>query len=208
VGIVSESPKTKTTSKKLEKEGSPMKAQKSIQAKSIYTYYRKSLRTKRGLRLATIFILLAAVVSVTLTALTFAQKHETTFTITAPAFNFVIGDNNAVVGSQVTFWGAQWAKLNSLSGGSASSSFKGFANSTSSDPATCGGTWTSDPGNSSGPPNAIPEYITVIVSSSVTQNGSVISGDNRKVVIVKTNPGYGPSPGQAGTGTVYSVVCQ
>ena len=136
------------------------------------------------------------------------SSGSATFTITAPAFNFVIGDNDAVVGNQVTFWGSQWAKLNSLRGGSAPSSFKGFANSTSSNPATCGGTWTSDPGNSSGPPNAIPEYITVIVSSSVTKNGSVISGDNRKVVIVKTNPGYGPSPGQAGTGTVYSVVCQ
>jgi len=136
------------------------------------------------------------------------SSGSATFIITAPAFNFVIGDNNAVVGNQVTFWGAQWDNLNSLSGGSAPNSFKGFANSTSTNPATCGGTWTSDPGNSSGPPNAIPEYITVIVSSSVTKNGSVISGDNLKLVIVKTNPGYGPSPGHAGTGTVYSVVCQ
>jgi hypothetical protein len=48
----------------------------------------------------------------------------------------------------------------------------------------------------------------VIVASSVTKNGSVISGNIPKLVIVKTNPGYGPSPGQAGTGTVYSVVCQ
>ena len=135
------------------------------------------------------------------------SSGSATFVITAPAFNFVIGDNNAVVGNQVTFWGAQWANLNSLSGGSAPSSFKGFANSTSTNPATCGGTWTSDPGNSSGPPNAIPEYITVIVASSVTKNGSVISGNIPKLVIVKTNPGYGPTPGQAGTGTVYSVVC-
>jgi hypothetical protein len=131
-----------------------------------------------------------------------------TFVITAPAYNFVIGDNNAIVGSHVTFWGAQWAKSNSLSGGSAPSSFKGFANSTSTSPATCGGTWTSDPGNSAGAPAAIPEFITVIVSSSITKSGSVISGNNRKLVIIRTDPGYGPSPGQAGTGTVYSIVCQ
>ena len=130
-----------------------------------------------------------------------------TFVITAPAVSFVIGDNNAIVGNQVTFWGAQWATQNSLSGGSASSSFKGFANSTSTNPATCGGTWTSSPGNSSGPPASIPEYITVIVSSSINKNGSVISGNNYKLVIVKTNPGYGPDPSQAGTGTVYSIVC-
>jgi len=136
------------------------------------------------------------------------SSGSATFVITAPAFNFVIGDNNAIVGNQVTFWGAQWAKQNSLSGGAAPSSFKGFANSSSTNPTACGGTWTSDPGNSSGPPAAIPEFITVIVSSSVTKSGSLISGDNHKLVIVRINPGYGPSLGQTGTGTVYSVVCQ
>jgi hypothetical protein len=38
------------------------------------------------------------------------SSGSATFTITAPAFNFVIGDNDAVVGNQVTFWGSQWAK--------------------------------------------------------------------------------------------------
>jgi hypothetical protein len=41
----------------------------------------------------------------------------------------------------------------------------------------------------------------------VTKSGSVVSGNIRKLVIVKTNPGYGPDPSQPGTGTVYSVVC-
>jgi hypothetical protein len=27
------------------------------------------------------------------------------------------------------------------------------------------------------------------------------------MVVVKTNPGYGPAPGHTGTGTVVSVVC-
>src|SRR5688500_15191131 len=77
--------------------------------------------------------------------------------------SFVIGDVNAVVGNRVTFWGAQWARANSLSSGQRPpNSFKGFANSTIPDPATCGGTWTSDPGNSSGPPSTIPAFITAI----------------------------------------------
>src|SRR5439155_23403868 len=42
---------------------------------------------------------------------------------------FVIGNNNAAIGTSVTFWGAQWWKLNSLSGGAAPASFEGFAES-------------------------------------------------------------------------------
>src|SRR5207245_10880832 len=42
--------------------------------------------------------------------------------------NFVIGDGNSAVGTHVTFWGAQWAKLNTLSGGDAPAAFKGFEN--------------------------------------------------------------------------------
>ena len=48
---------------------------------------------------------------------------------------FVIGDQSAQVGSQVTFWGAQWWKDNPLSTGLAPASFKGFADNAS---ATCG----------------------------------------------------------------------
>jgi hypothetical protein len=58
------------------------------------------------------------------------------------------------------------------------------------------------------PPATLPEFITVIVSSSISKNGSVISGDIRKLVVVKTNAGYAPDPSHAGTGTVVSVVCQ
>lgn len=121
---------------------------------------------------------------------------------------FVIGDQNAVVGKQVTFWGAQWATKNSLSGGSAPAGFKGFANSASPNPANCGGTWSSDPGNSSGPPSSIPEFITVIVSSSITKSGNIISGNIPRMAIVKTDPGYDPNAGHAGTGTVVTIICQ
>jgi hypothetical protein len=119
---------------------------------------------------------------------------------------FVIGDQNSAVGTSVTFWGAQWSKLNSLSGGAAPAAFKGFA----PDPAVpaCGVNWSSDPGNSSTPPaGPLPDFMAVIVSSSITQSGSAISGDTAHIVIVQTNGGYAPSPGHAGTGTVVAVVC-
>ena len=121
---------------------------------------------------------------------------------------FVIGDLDAVVGNHVTFWGAQWWKLNHLSGGPAPASFKGFANSPNPNPPACGGTWQSDPGNSSGPPESVPADITVIVSSLITKSGPIISGDVPEMVIVHTDPGYSPNPGHEGTGTVTAVVCQ
>jgi hypothetical protein len=121
--------------------------------------------------------------------------------------NFVIGDRNAVVGNHVMFWGAQWAKYNSLSGGQAPNSFKGFADSTSANPPACGGTWTNDPGNSSGPPANIGSDITVIVASSIGQSESAISGNSPELVIVHTDLGYGPDPGHPGTGTVTSIIC-
>jgi hypothetical protein len=117
---------------------------------------------------------------------------------------FVIGDQNATVGSQVTFWGAQWWKDNPLSTGLAPASFKGFAvNAT----ATCGQPWTTDPGNSSHPPATVDPIIPVIVSSQITQDGPVISGDATEVVSVQVDPGYAGNPGHPGTGTVVDIVC-
>jgi hypothetical protein len=125
-------------------------------------------------------------------------------TATANSAQFVIGDRNAIVGNTVTFWGAQWAKDNSLSGSPAPDAFKGFIDTV---PAGCGGSWMSRPGNSSQPPATVPPFIAVIASSTITKSGAAITGDTAKVVIVRTNPGYGPSPGQIGTGTVVAVVC-
>ena len=126
-----------------------------------------------------------------------------------PSFagSFVIGDMNVVVGNHVTFWGAQWAQHNSLSNGQAPNSFKGFAGTISPDPAECGGTWTGRNGNSSNPPMMIPEVITVIAASSITQSGSNITGDVAAIVLVQTDPGYEPNPGHAGTGTIVAIVC-
>ena len=128
-------------------------------------------------------------------------------TATPQAGSFVIGDLDAVVGRKITFWGAQWAKANHLSGGSAPSSFKGFANVLNPNPPSCGGHWQSDPGNSCDPPDNVPAFINVIAASSITKSGSVTNGNSPKMVIVQTDPGYGPSPGHTGTGTVTAVIC-
>jgi hypothetical protein len=123
---------------------------------------------------------------------------------------FVVGDLTVgplgqAIGKNVTFWGAQWWKLNSLSGGSAPAAFKGFEDA----PAMpgCNVNWTTDPGNSTPPPATIPAYMAIIVSSSITKSGSTISGDTPHLVIVKTDPGYQGNPGHAGTGTIVGVIC-
>ena len=121
--------------------------------------------------------------------------------------SFVIGDLDAVVGKKVMFWGAQWAKENSVSGGSAPSSFKGFADATNPNPANCDGSWTSDTGNTSAQPPSVPQFITVIAASSITQSGSTINGDILRMVIVQTDPGYDGGLDNPGTGTVLQVVC-
>jgi hypothetical protein len=120
---------------------------------------------------------------------------------------FVIGDQSATIDAQVTFWGAQWWKLNSLSGGSAPATFMGFASHTAKNPPQCGDHWTTEPGNGSNPPTTVPLFMAVIASRSITKVGSTISGDSPKVVVVKTNPGYAPDPRYPGTGTVVGIVC-
>jgi hypothetical protein len=126
---------------------------------------------------------------------------------TSAGGNFVIGDGNKAVGSHVTFWGAQWAKRNTLSGGHAPAAFKGFETTPSGAPA-CGTSWSTLPGNSP-PPSAgpLPAFMAVIVASSISKSGSTISGNTPHVVVVQTNPGYAPNPGHAGTGKVIAIVC-
>jgi hypothetical protein len=120
---------------------------------------------------------------------------------------FAIGDLTPhASGTNVNFWGAQWAKNNALGGGAAPNAFKGFENSNAV--ATCGATWTTNPGNSSGPPAAVPQYMAVIVSSNITKTGATINGNVKEIVIVYTDPGYGPNPGHAGNGTVVHTLCK
>jgi hypothetical protein len=47
----------------------------------------------------------------------------------------------------------------------------------------------------------------VISSSAITKSGNTISGDTAHVVVVRTDPGYQPDPGHAGTATVIAPVC-
>ena len=120
---------------------------------------------------------------------------------------FVIGNlTPQTPGTKVNFWGAQWARNNPLTDGPAPPEFKGFENT--SPALACGGTWKSDPGNSSGPPATIASVMAVVVSSKITRNGSVISGDIKKIVLVEPDPGYARTPGKEGTGKVLSVLCE
>lgn len=125
--------------------------------------------------------------------------------------SFVIGDLEAGVGNHVTWWSSQWANINLMSGGAPPDAMKGFAgfedNFLGLPPPNCGGTWSTDTGNSTPPPPSVPQFMGVIVSSKVTQSGSVISGDIKQVVILKNDPGYAPSPGHPGTGTEIAIAC-
>jgi hypothetical protein len=121
---------------------------------------------------------------------------------------FVIGDNSAgspTIGKAVYFWGSQWSKSNSLSGGRAPSAMKGFADNPLS--ITCGSTWTTHAGSSSSPPASIPNQIAVIVSNNISKSGSTISGTIVHIAIVQVAPGYAAAPGHVGTGTIVSKVC-
>jgi FtsP/CotA-like multicopper oxidase with cupredoxin domain len=124
---------------------------------------------------------------------------------------FALGDTSASSPGTKTFWASVWSNVNVLTGGDAPSAFKGFTNNvslpTSNPPASCGGPWTTSGGNSAPPPATVPSYMGVLVSSNVSKGGPTISGNTVKIVVVKVNPGYGPNPGSAGTGTVVGVFC-
>lgn len=119
--------------------------------------------------------------------------------------SFVIGDREDAMGPQVYWWGAQWWKVDKMSGGLGPASFKGYELSNSSP--WCGQTWTTRPGNSPHPPASVPGLMAVIVSSHITKSGPTISGNIVHIVLVRTNAGYGPNPGHRGTGTIVDQLC-
>jgi hypothetical protein len=117
----------------------------------------------------------------------------------SPTGMFVIGDVSAAGASSVTFWGAQWWKDNQLTQGSPPAGFKGYA--VNVDMTSC--TFTSVKGNSAPPPDGpLLSTIDVLVTSSVTQSGSTISGNVVGVAQVATAGGYSSDPGHAATGSV------
>lgn len=129
---------------------------------------------------------------------------------------FVLGDTTAASAgpaTAVTWWSDTWSAQNSLSGGAAPATFKGYAGTVTSLPSTtpaavCGGTWTSSGGNSPAPPSGVPSYMGVLVTKKVTKAGNSVTGDFAEIVVVKVNPGYGPQPDTPGTGTIVAVSCR
>jgi hypothetical protein len=69
---------------------------------------------------------------------------------------FVVDDQSGHTGSKATFCDAQWSSNNSLTGGTAPSTFKGFADSLSAEPPVCAIAWTFKTANSSQPPSTVP----------------------------------------------------
>jgi PKD repeat protein len=102
---------------------------------------------------------------------------------------FAVGDRSAT--GAVTFWSPVWWLSNTLSGGSAPAGFKGFVQ-----PAGTG--WTAAPGLDH-VPTAVPAWMGVIVTTAVTKDGAVITGDATKLVVVHVDT-YDPA--LVGQGTV------
>jgi hypothetical protein len=110
-------------------------------------------------------------------------------------------------GTAVDFWGSQYWKNNAFSGViNAPASMKGYIDN--GPKLTCPTpNWTSDPGNSSHPPSTVPVNMVVIVGSTITQSGSTELGDVKHLVVVHTQPGYGPAPGHDGWGQIIATIC-
>jgi len=125
---------------------------------------------------------------------------------TSAGGNFVISSKKVATGTSVTFWGAQWAKLNPV-GGTPPTSFKGFEDQPKAP--LCGQNWQTNPGNSvPPPPGPLPAYMIVLASSSISSTPSnTIKGNTVHEVVVKTKQGYGPQPSTPGTGTVVATIC-
>jgi hypothetical protein len=129
--------------------------------------------------------------------------------------DYVLGDVTVAAATPtttVTWWSDSWSALNTLSGGAAPLSFKGFASTVTTLPTTspanvCGTTFKTLPGNSPPPTSGVPSYMGVLVSSSVAKSGNEIDGTWGKIVVVKTNAGYAPNPGHPGTGQIIATFC-
>ena len=106
---------------------------------------------------------------------------------------FTIGDGSA--SGTVTFWSPSWWLENTLSGGPAPSSFKGFTQRAANG-------WTASPGLAH-VPDAVPEWMAVTVTTAVKKDGSTIAGDTARTVVVHVDA-YDPA--LAGRGTVVASV--
>jgi hypothetical protein len=131
----------------------------------------------------------------------------------APASGaFVIGNvsaGNPTNGASVDFYGQNWGRDNSFSGGSAPSGLNGYVQTSGG--YACGATWSTSTKSTATPPSTIPNYMLVIVSAKVTQSGTTISGTIAHIVVVAVNSGYSSSgmcqQSGEGSGKIVETVC-
>jgi PKD repeat protein len=106
---------------------------------------------------------------------------------------FSVGDLSAE--GLVTFWSPSWWLSNRLSGGDAPASFKGHVVPSAT------GWWTTSPGFDHAP-GTVPEWMGIVVTSTVTKTGSLIKGDTAGMIVVHVGA-Y--EPALTGTGTVVAA---
>ena len=120
---------------------------------------------------------------------------------------YVVGDVSAgslLPGPTVTYWSTQWAHQNQLSGGPAPASFDGFETSVATPSCRDLDQWiTPEPdGHDFGPPQHVPAYTAIIVSSDIAiSHRHLITGNETHVVIIATDSGA------PGTGTIIADLC-
>jgi RHS repeat-associated protein len=128
-------------------------------------------------------------------------------------------DERLRLGQRVNFWGHSWAKQVTAGDYKAHNDFKGYADTvrqfqlcqvnvrTTGRPPLDNSCWSTKPGQSF-PPQDIPEYIGVIVTTSTDKNGAPDFGNIAAMVVVKVDPEprYGAVPGKPGFGTLVAVI--
>lgn len=136
--------------------------------------------------------------------------------------SFVIwgGNNERLrIGQKVNFWGHSWANQVTSGDYKAHGDFKGYADTvnrsqlcqvnvrTTGAPPLNDSCWSTKPGQSF-PPETIPAYIGVIVSTSIDKGGPRDFGNIAAMAVVKVDaqPPYGPDPGKPGFGTIVAVI--
>lgn len=118
------------------------------------------------------------------------------------ATQFVIwGGNGVLPGQRVVFWGEKWWDASNLPEKSKVKDFKGWADTVN------GTTWTTKSGNSK-PPETIPTYISVIITSSIERGDdkAKIGGNIVGRAILRVDSAYKDEPGKPVYGVVVAVI--
>jgi hypothetical protein len=115
--------------------------------------------------------------------------------------HFVIWGGNAggiQVGHPYMFWGSDWWKEVTAGNFAANAKFKGYAEQVTDT------MWWGLPGNSVHPPKTVPSHIGVIVTTQMDKQGSKVTGNIAKRVILRVEDpsAYRPNPGHAAWGTM------